>query len=392
MIAAADLAARLAGLEKIGLGESGTTRLPWTPEDEAAGEWFEAQAASCGLRAERDPAGNRWAVPSTPSPWWAVGSHTDSVRAGGRFDGALGVAAGFEVAARSGRPVAVLSFADEEGARYNTPTFGSRALAGRLDVADVLERADDDGVRMADALAAAGVDPGALPLAQAWLERLAGFVELHIDQSRDLAAAGAPAAAVRSLAARTRLALELRGRADHAGTTRMDERSDALAAAAAVIVRAVELAAADPDLVVTPSRLLVEPNAFSTVPSRVRLWLDARGPTDQALDRWRDTLASGAAAADSAARVRLDIAVASRSPAVEFDPRVRAALGTALGHADELLCFAGHDAGILAPLRPAGMVLVRNPTGISHSPDEEVDLADAAVAAQAVLGALEALA
>jgi beta-ureidopropionase / N-carbamoyl-L-amino-acid hydrolase len=285
----------------------------------------------------------------------------------------------------------VLSFADEEGARYNTPTFGSRALAGRLDVAEVLERADDDGVRMADALAAAGVDPGAVALAPAWLERLAGFVELHIDQSRDLAAAGAPAGAVRSLAARTRLALELHGRADHAGTTRMDERSDALAAAAAVIVRAVELAAADPDLVVTPSRLLVEPNAFSTVPSRARLWLDARGPTDAALDRWRDTLASAAAESAAAARVSLDLAVASRSPAVEFDPAVRAALGTALGHGDELVCFAGHDAGILAPLRPAGMVLVRNPTGISHSPAEEVDLEDAAVAAQAVVDALGTL-
>ena len=395
MIAAADLAARLAGLETIGLGESGTTRLPWTAEDEAAGEWFDAQAASCGLRAERDPAGNRWAVPGTPSPWWAVGSHTDSVRAGGRYDGALGVAAGFEVAARSDRPVAVLSFADEEGARYNTPTFGSRALAGRLDVADVLERADDDGVRMADAMAAAGVDPGGPARARRPGSSASRASSSCTSTSRATSrAAGAAAGAVRALAARTRLALELHGRADHAGTTRMDERSDALAAAAAVIVRAVELAAADPDLVVTPSRLLVEPNAFSTVPSRVRLWLDARGPTDAALDRWRDTLASGAAeSAAAAARSGSSIAVASRSPAVEFDPGVRAALRrTAPVTPTELLCFAGHDAGILAPLRPAGMVLVRNPTGISHSPDEEVDLADAAVAAQAVLGALEALA
>ena len=314
------------------------------------------------------------------------------MRGGGRFDGALGVAAGFEVAARCARPVAVIAFADEEGARYNTPTFGSRALAGRLDVADVVARADDDGVRMGDAMAAAGVDPSGLGEAPAWLGRLRGFVELHIDQSRDLQLAHAPAGVVRGLAARTRLALELVGRADHAGTTRMDERADALAAAARVIVAGIDLAAGDPDLVVTPSRLLAEPNAFSTVPARVRLWLDARGPTDAALDAWRTALEVEAARLSAVARVELSLTVASRSPAVAFDPDVRAALVRALDPAPEVICFAGHDAGILAPLLPAGMVLVRNPTGVSHSPDEAVDLADAALGAQAVVEALEALA
>ncbi len=393
MIGAADLAARLATLEPIGLGPAGTTRLPWTPEDAAAGEWFAAQAQAGGLELWRDPAGNRWALPGRgDGPWWAVGSHTDSVRGGGRFDGALGVAAGFEIAARCPRPVAVVSFADEEGARYNTPTFGSRALAGRLDVAEVLARADDDGVPMGEAMAAAGVDPSGLADAPAWLDRLRGFVELHIDQSCDLQLAHAPAGVVRALAARTRLALELTGRADHAGTTRMDERADALAAAARVIVAAVDLAAGDPDLVVTPSRLLAEPNAFSTVPAHVRLWLDARGPTDAALGAWRDVLGVEAARVAAAARVELTLTVASRSPAVEFDAGVRAALARALEPAPEVICFAGHDAGILAPLRPAGMVLVRNPTGVSHSPEEAVDLADAALAAEAIVRALEALA
>ncbi len=99
-------------------------------------------------------------MPDAPGPWWATGSHLDSVRSGGRFDGALGVAAGFAVAERV-PGVAVIAFADEEGARFNTPTFGSRALVGRLDVADVLARTDDDGVALADAMRAAGADPDA---------------------------------------------------------------------------------------------------------------------------------------------------------------------------------------------------------------------------------------
>ncbi len=190
MIDAADLGALMAGLEPIGLGPDGTTRLAWTPEDDATGAWFAAQAQALGLRVERDAAGNRWALPAGDGPWWAVGSHLDSVRAGGRFDGALGVAAAFAVAARSSKPVAVISFADEEGARFNTPTFGSRALTGVLDVADVLARTDADGVTLAEAMRAAGVDPDGLTDAPAGLERLRGFVELHIDQSTDVDAAG----------------------------------------------------------------------------------------------------------------------------------------------------------------------------------------------------------
>ena len=131
------------------------------------------------------------------------------MRAGGRYDGALGVCAGFAVAEHV--PVAVIAFADEEGARFNTPTFGSRALVGRLDP-DVLERCDDDGVRLADAMAAAGVDPAGVAQAPAWLGRLRGFLELHVDQTPDLARF----AVVRRLAGGC-AAVELDGGADHAG-------------------------------------------------------------------------------------------------------------------------------------------------------------------------------
>ena len=387
VIEAAELRDRLAGLEPIGLAEDGTTRLAWTPELAAAEDWFRDQARAAGLRVERDPAGSPWALPDTPGPHWATGSHLDSVRRGGRYDGALGVAAGFAVAERV-PGVAVLAFADEEGARFNTPTFGSRALTGRLDVADALGRVDDGGVTLADAMRAAGADPARLSDAPAWLERLRGFVELHIDQTQDLERLGAAAGAVRSLASRMRLALTFSGQADHAGTTRRDERRDALAAAARLIVAADELAGADPDFLVTASRMLVEPNAFTTVPSRVRLWIDARTPAPDRLAAWRSDLVVEAFDLGAATGVEIEIETASSSDGVTFDREV---LG-ALGELPELVCFAGHDAGILAPHVPAGMVFVRNPTGVSHAPEEEVGMDDAAAAATALQGALERLA
>jgi beta-ureidopropionase / N-carbamoyl-L-amino-acid hydrolase len=357
-----DLARRLSDLEPIGLGADGTTRLAWTAEDAAAGDWFRARAEEVGLTVAVDPAGNRWAVPDTPPPWWGVGSHLDSVLAGGRYDGALGVCTAFAIAEHA--PVAVIAFADEEGARFNTPTFGSRALTGALDPA-VLERRDDDGVVLADAMAAAGVDPGGLARAPQWLRRLRGFLELHVDQTPDLERF----AVVRGLAARMRVQADLAGRADHAGTTRRHERSDALLAAARLIVAADELASED--MVVTASRILVEPNALTTVAAHVRLWLDARSERPEALDGWLARLPDWA-----------DLTMASRSDGVTFDPELRAALGDPEG----VLCFAGHDAGILAEQIPAAMVLSRNPTGVSHAPDEAVDLDDAAAAATAILG------
>jgi beta-ureidopropionase / N-carbamoyl-L-amino-acid hydrolase len=393
VIVAADLAARLAGLDGIGEREDGVTRLAWTPEDAACRAWFGAQAKALGLRVETDPAGNLWALPAGEGPWWGVGSHLDSVRSGGRFDGPLGVAAAFEVAARSPARVAVVGLADEEGARFNTPTFGSRALVGRLDVDEVLARRDDDGIALRDAMAAAGVDPDRLGDAPRWLGMLRGFLELHIDQTRDLQAAGRAAGVVAALASRLRVQADLHGRADHAGTTRRDERRDAMSAAARLVVAAEDLADGKPDFVVTAARILVEPNALTTIPAHVRLWIDARAPTPGEIDAWRASLDAAAGAIAERTGVGIELKTASRSTGIAFDERVRTALRRALGDRDdELVCFAGHDAGVLAEKLPAGMVFVRNPSGVSHSPAEEVALEDAAVAATALLLAVEELA
>ena len=392
-VRAGDLAGLLAGLEPIGRSNGGTTRLAWTPEHEDAEAWFAETAARVGLRAERDPAGNLWACPEEPGPWWAAGSHLDSVREGGRYDGALGVAAGFAIAAASAAPLAVLAFADEEGARFNTPTFGSRALAGTLDIDDVLSRVDDGGVTLADAMRAAGTDPAGLQDAPGWLGRLRGLLELHIDQSTDVAEQAVPASVVSGLAARMRVQVELVGAADHAGTTRTDARRDALLAAARLIVRSDELAG--PEMVATAGRMLVEPNAPTTVPARVRLWLDARAARPAEVDAWWSGLQAAADELRAATGVEVRATVASVNPGTSFDPEVRRALTRAAERtglqAAEVVCFAGHDAGVIAQRRPAGMVLVRNPAGVSHAPDEDVSLEDAAAAAAIQQAALEAL-
>jgi beta-ureidopropionase / N-carbamoyl-L-amino-acid hydrolase len=382
------LASRLAGLRNIGRGPRGWTRLAWTPEDAEAAVWFVAQARSIGHEPLRDPAGNLWACPPSPGPWWAVGSHLDTVRDGGEWDGALGVAAAFEVARGSDRPVAVISFADEEGARFNTPTFGSRALVGRLDVDDVLARRDDEGVTLADAMARAGVDPAGLTRTPEWLDRLRGFLELHIDQSRDVANAGAPVGVVRALAARLRLEITLLGAADHAGTTPRRERRDALLSAARLIVAADDLAEVL-GVVATAARIVVDPNAPTTVPARARLWLDARAASADAIEGWRAGLEE---AARNLEGVAIEIREASRSGGTVFPDDVRDALRTAATpDAPEIVCFAGHDAGVLAGRVEAGMVLVRNARGVSHSPDEQVELADGAAGADVVLRAIESL-
>ena len=392
MITATKLEELLSDLIPIGLGEDGgTTRLAWTREDEEAAAWFARRAAAIGRTMERDPAGNLWAVPDTPGPWWAAGSHLDSVRAGGRYDGALGVAAAFAVAEHA--PIAVISFADEEGARFNTPTFGSRALVGRLDVDDALDRVDDHGITLADAMADAGVDPAGLPDAPQWLDKLRGFLELHVDQTRDVAAGRGAVGVVTRLAARLRLQVELGGRADHAGTTPREERHDALAAAARIIVRADTEAAQRLGMVFTTGRIEVEPNAPTTVPSRVRLWLDARAPEPETVESWREAVTAEAERVAEEAGVTLELRTAAWSPGTEFPADVREALLAGLRPPKpRIVCYAGHDAGVIAAARPAGMVLVRNETGISHSPQEDVSLEDAAAGANALLAAVQELA
>jgi N-carbamoyl-L-amino-acid hydrolase len=399
------------GLAAIGRDPGGGwTRLAWTEEDRAARAWFEAQAADRGLTVERDTAGNLWAWWGSPSTdagaegqVVAVGSHLDTVRGGGAYDGALGVVSGLlavgELIMRGvepRRPVAVVAFADEEGGRFGVPLFGSRVLTGALDPADLLERFDEHGTSMAGALAAAGIDPDGFGPDPARVGRLAAFVELHVEQGRGLADLGQPVALATAMWPHGRWRLTLTGEANHAGTTRLADRRDPMLGLAAAVL-AARAAATELEAVATVGRVLVEPNSANSVPERVSAWLDARAEEDQRLD-WL-LAAFEAAVEDAAGRNGLTVELAgeSRSPGVEFDraltERLDARLRASGLEPPRLATAAGHDAGALAAAAvPTAMVFVRNPTGTSHSPAETAEVDDCLVGVEALAAVIEELA
>jgi beta-ureidopropionase / N-carbamoyl-L-amino-acid hydrolase len=393
------------GLAEIGRDPSGGwTRLAWTEEDRAARAWFRSEAAARGLTVEQDPAGNLWA-------WWggpaesagvAVGSHLDTVRGGGAYDGALGVVSGLlavgELIGRGvepDRPVAVVAFADEEGGRFGVPTFGSRVLAGALDPEEVLGRVDQDGTTVAEAMAAAGIDPGGFGPDPERLGRLAAFVELHVEQGRGLVDLGRPVGLGTGIWPHGRWRLTLTGEANHAGTTRLPDRRDPMLGLAAAVL-AARAAATELGGVATVGRVLVQPNSSNSVPAKVSAWLDARAEQDQTLD-W--LLAAFQAAVEEAAG-RNGLAVAlepeSRSPAVAFDRGLTDRLDACLRGRGldpvELPTAAGHDAGALAATGPTAMLFVRNPTGTSHSPAEAAELDDCLAGVEALAAVIEELA
>jgi N-carbamoyl-L-amino-acid hydrolase len=395
------------GLAAIGRDPAGGwTRLAWTDEDRAARSWFESEATARGLTVEPDPAGNLWA-------WWtgsgpdaagvvAVGSHLDTVRGGGAYDGALGVVSGLlavEELIGQGvepqRPVAVVAFADEEGGRFGLPTFGSRVLTGALDPTDVLPRVDQDGTTVAEALAAAGVDPGGFGPDPARVSRLGAFVELHVEQGRGLVDLGQPVALGARIWSHGRWRLTLTGEANHAGTTRLADRRDPMLGLAAAVLGA-RAAATELAAVATVGRVVVEPNSSNSVAGRVSAWLDARAEGEQTLD-WL-VAAFQAAVEDAAGRNGLSVELApeSRSPAVELDPDLTARLDACLRatglEPPRLPTAAGHDAGSLAAAVPTAMLFVRNPTGTSHSPEETAALEDCVAGVRALATVIEELA
>jgi beta-ureidopropionase / N-carbamoyl-L-amino-acid hydrolase len=395
------------GLAAIGRDPAGGwTRLAWTDEDRAARAWFESEATTRGLSVDQDPAGNLWA-------WWtgpaagsgeavAVGSHLDTVRRGGAYDGALGVVSGLvavgeliERGAAPERPVAVVAFADEEGGRFGVPTFGSRVLAGALDPPDVLGRADQDGVTVAEAMEAAGVDPGALGPDPARVGRLGAFVELHVEQGRGLIDLGQPVGLATGIWSHGRWRLTLSGGANHAGTTRLADRRDPMLGLAAAVL-AARAAATELEAVATVGRVLVEPNSSNSVPGRVSAWLDARAEQNQTLD-WL-VAAFQAAVEEAAGRNGLTAGLAgeSRSPAVAFDPDLTARVDARLREIGleppRLPTAAGHDAGALAAAVPTAMLFVRNPTGVSHSPAETAEIDDCLAGVRALAAVIEELA
>jgi N-carbamoyl-L-amino-acid hydrolase len=388
-----------ADLEPIGRDATtgGYRRYAWTGTDATLREWFRGEAAQRGLDVVQDLAGNLWAWrgdPDAEGPGLVLGSHLDSVPDGGAFDGPLGIVSAFaaldllrEQGWSPGRPIGVACFADEEGARFGVACAGSRLLTGVLDPDRARALTDDGGTTMAEAMAAAGTDPRRLGRDEETLARIGAFVELHVEQGRLLAGADAPVGVASSIWPHGRWRLDLRGRADHAGTTRLADRDDPMLALAAAIL-AARASAERVGALATVGKVRVEPNGVNAIPSAVTAWLDARGPDE---DDVRAVVADVGTAAGTGPVGE------SWTPSTAFDPGLRDRLATVLGDDDStapvLATGAGHDAGILAAAGiPTAMLFVRNPTGISHSPAEHAEPADCLAGVAALARVVEALA
>jgi N-carbamoyl-L-amino-acid hydrolase len=374
-----------AEVERIGRSASGGyRRFAWTPTDGELREWFAATAQARGLTVEVDRAGNQWAWlgdPDANGPGLVLGSHLDSVPNGGAYDGPLGILSAFAALeiARPRRPVAVVNFADEEGARFGVACVGSRLLTGALSLERAHSLRDDDHVSPIAAAAGHGVSiTGADPEA---LRRIAAFVELHVEQGRGLVDLDAPIGLAKSIWPHGRWRIELPGEANHAGTTRLEDRRDPMLDLARVIL-AARAAARQHGGLATIGKVTVEPNGVNAVPSLVRAWLDARGPTD---------LVPRRIVAEVAEVVGRNIVTEeSWTGETEFDAALRERLNAVLGSVPVLATGAGHDAGVLAAAGvPSAMIFIRNPTGVSHSPAEFAERADCLAGVDALVTVIE---
>lgn len=367
-------------LAPIGRSNSGGyRRFAWTAEDARLREWFRDQCANRHLSYAEDSAGNQWGWWGAPQPGTVVtGSHLDSVPDGGAFDGPLGVVSALlaldEVRRRGvspRRPVAVVNFADEEGARFGVACLGSRVLTGVISRQRALSLVDDDGISLAEALRRCGRDPEAFGPDPKMVSRIGAFVELHIEQGRRLIdLSDEPIAVATSIWPHGRWRIDLAGEANHAGTTRLEDRADAMLLAAEVTLEA-RRAAERHSALATIGKVDVTPNGINAVPSQVTCWLDARAA---------DTDAVNAVVSEVEALVTAhggQMSAQSWTDETPFTPWLRDRLHLRLGAPPLLGTGAGHDAGVLASVGvPAGMLFVRNPSGHSHSPAESATVED----------------
>lgn len=373
----------------------GYRRFAWTEVDHTLREWFAGEAVRRGLDLVDDRAGNQWAWWGNPDhePGVVTGSHLDSVPDGGAYDGPLGVVSAFAAvdALRARgfvpqRPIGVVNFVDEEGARFGIACAGSRVITGVLDADRARALTDTDGVSMVEALRRAGRRPDDLGRDDEALRRVSTFIELHVEQGRGLVDLGRPVAVATDIWPHGRWRVEIPGAANHAGTTRLSDRRDALLGAAELVL-AARAAAEEHGCLATVGKLVVEPGGVNAVPSRVTAWLDARGADDGAVRAAVDRI-------DSVAR-RLGGSLSRESwtPKTIFDSVLGERLSTTLDRAPLLGTGAGHDAGILANAGiETGMIFVRNPTGISHAPVEFAERDDCLAGVDALTTVLADLA
>ena len=358
-----------AGVNEQGYSPDGWTRAPWTPELRAAEQLVIDAAVAGGMVHKHDPAGNLWITdPNAPADGLiAVGSHLDTVPKGGAFDGALGVVGGLvavlalrAAGVPNAKRLAVISFADEEGSRFNTPCFGSRTMVGTFGD-EVADAKDKDGISIRD------VGPKRPADAAGLQRRIAAYLEIHVEQGLALDPAGISLGIATSLSARGRWEWQVVGEANHAGTTPMAGRRDALVRAAEFVLAVQRTAVAHEGSVATVGRITPWPGGTNVIPGRCSGTLDVRALNNATRD----------AVVQSLVEEFPDIVVEHKSTddAAIFDPTLIADLHAAaneLGVSSmDLPSYAGHDAGTLALAGvPSVMIFTRSPNGISHNPAE----------------------
>lgn len=404
MTQSARLQRRIDELAAIGGSGTSVTRLGLSDEEQRARALVASWCAQHASSSRRDPAGNlyvRFPASDAKAPVLLVGSHIDSVPEGGRFDGALGVCCAVEAVVslleartRFARPVEVVAWADEEGARFGIGLFGSAAAFGKLP-ANASERRDRNGVSIADALRAVG-ESGELERARRDPSEIRAYLELHIEQGPRLERAGIPLGVVSDIVGIYHGLVTVRGRQDHAGATVMSARKDALAAASELVLALERIAAAVPDAVGTVGEIAVRPGAKNVVPGQCVFSLDVRAPAQLSIDRVLREFAE--AMSDVTRRRGVDVSMDPlQSVAVTpLDAGVREVLvraTRAVGvEAPLLVSGAGHDAQNPALSGvPTGMLFVRS-TGGSHTPRESAAIEDAVLGAQALERAIAELA
>lgn len=383
-----DLYRRLfSGVNEQGHSPDGWTRAPWTDELRAAEQVVIDAAQADGMVCEHDPAGNLWITdPNAPADGLVVaGSHLDTVPKGGAFDGALGVVGGLAavLALRAaGVPhaerLAVISFCDEEGSRFNTPCFGSRTMVGTFGD-EVADAKDKDGISMREAGA---TDP---TKAAGLHKRIGCYFEIHVEQGIALDPAGVTLGIATRLSARGRWEWSVTGEANHAGTTPMVGRRDALVRAAEFVLAAKQEAEARDGAVATIGRITPWPGGTNVVPGRVYGTLDARALDNATRDGVVQALIDGFP--------DFTIECKSTDDAAIFDSGLIADLHAGakeLGISSmDLPSYAGHDAGTLALSDvPSVMIFTRSPNGISHNPAEHSDEAVCLDAIRVLAGAM----
>jgi allantoate deiminase len=363
--------------------------------------WME----QAGMTARRDHAGNlvgRYEGTSLDAPALLIGSHIDSVRNGGRYDGALGVMLGVDVVealSAAGRrlpfAVEVIAFGDEEGSRFPASMTCSRAVAGTVKPS-VMEMTDGDGVSLAQAFAAFALDPTRLEEAARKPGEIFAFLEAHIEQGPVLEAEGLALGVVTAIAAQKRLMVRFTGMAGHAGTTPMTLRKDPGPAAAEAILALERICAGGQDgLVGTVGRITALPGAFNVIPGAVEYSMDVRAEVAATRDAAVEVVTAEIQAIAARRGLEVSVTLMQDLAASPCDPGLTALLEDAVaatGQAPRRLpSGAGHDAMVIADLCPTAMLFIRCEGGISHNPREAVTEADCALAAQAMLHFIDQL-